>query len=315
MLLHLHLLGPSPYPTLPLITSTYIHSPPLLPLPLFHTLAKHLLSLLHYPTKMRVQLLSVIAAASAVSAQSASTVAPVVSNNPVGVTYVATLPEQAERTVRGSVTATANENGVGVKFAVSISGLPAEGGPFMYHLHAKPVPSDGNCTGTGAHLDPYMRGEVPLCDPTKPETCQTGDLSGKFGNMTTQDWSQEYVDEYSSTIPGEAAYFGNLSVVVHLSNKTRIACANFTMVEPAAPEEPSQTYEPAPSSTCISTGVPYPTDGGHYNTTLPTGTSAPYPVTPSSTPSSTPLPEFTGAASKLSSGAVGIILALAALAL
>jgi hypothetical protein len=55
----------------------------------------------------------------------------------------------------------------------------------VYHIHEKPVPADGNCTGTGAHLDPYKRGEVPICDAAKPESCQTGDLSGKFGNFTT----------------------------------------------------------------------------------------------------------------------------------
>lgn len=141
---------------------------------------------------MRVQFLSLIAAASAVAAQSSTVVsAPVVSDNPKGASYVATLPEQEKYTVRGSVAAVSAEDGNGVKFTVSISGLPAEGGPFMYHLHEKPVPSDGNCTGTGAHLDPYKRGEVPTCDASKPETCQTGDLSGKFGNMTAQEWSQE----------------------------------------------------------------------------------------------------------------------------
>jgi hypothetical protein len=269
---------------------------------------------------MRFQLLSVIAAASAVTAQ-ASTVAPAVNDNPAGVSYVATLPEQAERTVRGSVVATTNTDGPGVKFTVSISGLPAEGGPFMYHLHAKPVPSDGNCTGTGAHLDPYVRGEAPMCDASKPETCQTGDLSGKFGNITTQEWSQEYVDPYSSTNPSDPSYFGDLSVVVHLSNKTRISCANFTRVEapeqPEQPYEPYEPYEPYPSATpapsSVSTGVPYPTAGGQHNTTtFPTGT-APIPVSPSST--SSPPAEFTGAASKLGGSALAAVFALAALAL
>ena len=141
---------------------------------------------------MRAHILSLFAAASAVTAQSPAIVAaPEVSANPKGASYVATLPEQTKYTVRGSVEATTAEDGNGVHFKVSISGLPAEGGPFMYHLHEKPVPSDGNCTGTGAHLDPYKRGEVPICDASKPETCQTGDLSGKFGNMTAQEWSEE----------------------------------------------------------------------------------------------------------------------------
>jgi len=63
----------------------------------------------------------------------------------------------------------------------------------VYHIHEKPVPADGNCTGTGAHLDPYKRGEVPICDASKPETCQTGDLSGKYGNITARDFSAKYV--------------------------------------------------------------------------------------------------------------------------
>lgn len=49
---------------------------------------------------------------------------------------------------------------------------------------SKPVPTDGNCTATEAHLDPYIRGEIPPCDNTQPETCQVGDLTGKHGNVT-----------------------------------------------------------------------------------------------------------------------------------
>ena len=63
----------------------------------------------------------------------------------------------------------------------------------MYHIHEKPVPADGNCTGTGAHLDPYKRGEVPPCDPTDKSSCQTGDLSGKEGNFTDISGSASYV--------------------------------------------------------------------------------------------------------------------------
>lgn len=261
---------------------------------------------------MRVQVLSLIAAASAVAAQSSPVVpAPVVSGNPKGASYVATLPEQEKYTVRGSVAAVSAEDGNGVKFTVSISGLPAEGGPFMYHLHEKPVPSDGNCTGTGAHLDPYKRGEQPICDASKPETCQTGDLSGKHGNMTAQEWSQEYLDLYSATRPDVNSYFGNLSLVVHLSNKTRIACANFTQL--SAGEEPSYPVSSIILSTAVSSGYAVPTESGHYNSSVPTGASSPttgVPIAPSSTSSSTP--EFTGAASKLVSGAAGAIVAAAA---
>lgn len=105
-----------------------------------------------------------------------------------------------------------------------------------YHLHVDPVPEDGNCTETLAHLDPYIRGEETPCDAKKPETCQVGDLSGKHGaipeNQTTFETS--YVDLYASTLEGIGAFFGNRSIVFHFSNKTRITCANFERVDGGA---------------------------------------------------------------------------------
>jgi hypothetical protein len=156
---------------------------------------------------MLVSVISVLAAATAVAAQSSTVIpAPVVTGNPMGAKYVGTLPPKEGSTLTGSIEGTTGADGKGVKFSVSFAGLPETGGPFMYHLHAKPVPADGNCTGTGAHLDPYMRGEVPICDATKPETCQTGDLSGKFGNITEQTFSAEYTDLYSATLPSDPAF-------------------------------------------------------------------------------------------------------------
>lgn len=54
--------------------------------------------------------------------------APVTHDNPQGAQYVATLPKT--NAVRGSVVASSNNTGNGVSFSVSISGLPAQGGPF-----------------------------------------------------------------------------------------------------------------------------------------------------------------------------------------
>lgn len=255
---------------------------------------------------MRVQILSVLAVVSAaVNAQSSTVVpAPEVTGNSVGTVYAAILPEKEDSTVRGSIYAYPASNGTGVRFSVSISGLPAEGGPFMYHLHEKPVPSDGNCSGTGAHLDPYKRGEVPACDASMPETCQTGDLSGKYGNITSQEWTQEYVDLYSALRTDSVAYFGNLSVVVHLSDKKRIACANFTL---AAAMDPIRT---------ISSGFALPTSSGVSNTTVPSPTGG-VPISPSSSSSSSPtsLPESNGAAGKFVSGTVAIFAVAVALVL
>jgi hypothetical protein len=56
----------------------------------------------------------------------------------------------------------------------------------VYHIHEKAVPSDGNCTGTGAHLDPKAVTEAQQCGAlvAAGKECQVGDLSGKQGNIT-----------------------------------------------------------------------------------------------------------------------------------
>lgn len=72
----------------------------------------------------------------------------------------------------------------------------------VYHIHQAPVPSDGNCTDTEAHLDPFDRGEVPPCNPDLPMTCQVGDLAGKHGAITTSQGSNTfettYTDDYTA---------------------------------------------------------------------------------------------------------------------
>ncbi|KAI9680712.1 MAG: hypothetical protein M1817_004152 [Caeruleum heppii] len=156
--------------------------------------------------------------------------AAVISDNPTGVTYVATLPDSRTSGIRGTVSATAGENGLGVQFTINVSGFPDSAlGPFMYHLHDQPVPANGNCTATKAHLDPYERGEVPLCAPGSPQTCQVGDLSGKHGNITGGSYASTYLDLYASVKPGIGAFFGNRSIVFHTSNATRLTCANFVL--------------------------------------------------------------------------------------
>jgi len=111
--------------------------------------------------------------------------ASVVENNPPGVIYTATLPttefnnpKDPRGNIKGSVSAVANSNGIGVAFSVDFSNFPTSGGPFcmftprstyaifranfllVYHIHAFPVTADGNCTNTLGHLDPFERGEV-----------------------------------------------------------------------------------------------------------------------------------------------------------
>lgn len=115
---------------------------------------------------------------------------------------------------------------------VDFSGFPdvAAYGPFVYHIHAKPVPADGNCTAAAGHLDPTNHGEYYPCIPTDPANCQFGDLSGKYGSISTPDFVASYADPFLSTDPSSPAYFGDKSIVIHTNNATRITCANFMMM-------------------------------------------------------------------------------------
>ncbi|RFU28771.1 hypothetical protein B7463_g7556, partial [Scytalidium lignicola] len=160
--------------------------------------------------------------------------ATVVKNNPVGKMYMATLPtteffnpDNPRGNIKGSIIATAHPNGTGVDFQISFSNLPTSGGPFPYHIHTSSVPANGNCTETLGHLDPFERGEDPPCDSTLPQTCQVGDLSGKYGKITSDPFTAAYTDLYASTLSGLGSFFGNRSFVIHFANTTRISCANF----------------------------------------------------------------------------------------
>ncbi|PNS16041.1 Cell surface superoxide dismutase [Sphaceloma murrayae] len=160
--------------------------------------------------------------------------ASVQSNLPAA-TYVASLPSQAfnELTgtvISGSIRGVAQQGGTGVTFTVSLSNLPNSSfGPFAYHIHDSPVPSDGNCTSTLAHFDTTNRGEYYPCDKSALETCQTGDLSGKHGTISGATFNASYTDNFLSTDPSSPYFFGSKSIVIHTSNTTRLTCANFVL--------------------------------------------------------------------------------------
>jgi hypothetical protein len=118
-----------------------------------------------------------------------------------------------------------------------------------------------------------------------------------------------YVDLYSATRPDSKAYFGNLSVVVHLSNKTRIACANFTQI--SAGEQSGYPVSSINLSTGVSSGYAMPTGSGGYNSSIPVASTTAVPISPSSASSSAPA-EFTAGATKFASGAAGAFVAAAA---
>ncbi len=158
-----------------------------------------------------------------------------------------------------------------------------------YHIHVDPVPSDGNCTKTLAHLDPYIRGEDPVCDSTAPETCQVGDLSGKHGKITADPFQVQYVDKFSSLKEGEGSFFGNRSFVLHFGNKTRISCASFVKVHGS---DTNTTTTKTKCPTHAPTTVPVSSGVGTGSPTAPTATGAP--------PTSTVVPIAAAALSSVS---------------
>ena len=159
--------------------------------------------------------------------------APSQTNQPAD-TYIATLPDYMFNplvgdAVQGTIVAVGTAEGV--QFTVNLTNLPSQAayGPFPWHIHTMPVPSDGNCTATMGHLDPQDGGELYMCNTAAPQNCQVGDLAGKHGGKITTEgnFSTSFVDSFLSTVEGSPAFFGGLAFVLHTGNTTRITCANF----------------------------------------------------------------------------------------
>ncbi|KAG0300928.1 hypothetical protein BGZ97_003015 [Linnemannia gamsii] len=99
---------------------------------------------------------------------------------------------------------------------------------FEYHVHVTPVGPNYGCMATGGHLDPFNVGPAP-CNPKNLTSCQTGDLSGKHGNIVpTADGTFptiQYIDtQLSFTEPANGPMVGR-SIVIH-NNGTRVACGD-----------------------------------------------------------------------------------------
>ncbi|KAF9924459.1 hypothetical protein FBU30_005581 [Linnemannia zychae] len=121
----------------------------------------------------------------------------------------------------------------GLSFAAAVNKTAG----YEYHIHVNPVGPNNNCTSTGGHLDPLNVGPAP-CNPANLTSCQTGDLSGKHGNLNGTEngaiplfW---YLDtQLSFTTPANGPMVGR-SVVIH-NNGTRIACGNLVVDGYTAP--------------------------------------------------------------------------------
>jgi Cu/Zn superoxide dismutase len=116
---------------------------------------------------------------------------------------------------------------------------------FAYHVHVNPVAlGDNACASAGGHYDPFMAngtsGLVNATDAPNPlyhpapgnlSTYEVGDLSGKWGILSTFDGSiapRSFYEHYLR-LSGDYSILGR-SVVIHdaLTN-VRIACGNITL--------------------------------------------------------------------------------------
>lgn len=194
--------------------------------------------------------------------------APVIINNQFGQWYVADLMYQhGPGNVTGSIGISGDVEGKGVRVSYEFEGFDlTDSKEYSYHIHEDSVPEDGNCNSTGKHFDIYAVGDDFVCDKAQPQYCQLGDLAGKHGSINFNDpvsnlSDYAYHDDYLSITPGDPAFFGDLSIVVHRkADKFRLACGNFRLFYDA---NTHATVGPMPAETAIlgnetTTGAPFP---------------------------------------------------------
>lgn len=117
-----------------------------------------------------------------------------------------------------------------VRVRLNIEGLESSalvGRHYHYHVHVNPVGKYHDCDATGGHLNPANLLESTVCNPKDLETCQVGDMSTKHGDIIggTTPIQHSYLDSQLRFAPADYSMVGR-SVVIHNSEKKRIACGN-----------------------------------------------------------------------------------------
>lgn len=148
--------------------------------------------------------------------------APVIKSNPANLVAVADFPTAgAHASTRGYVYFW-SPDGKETQVHVDMTGLPEQGGPFVYHIHDNAV-SNNDCETTGLHFNPY--GAATDCDSQQDDSfCQVGDLSGKHGWINTTCYQFSFVDPYLDLGDSASRIVGK-SVVFHYADMTKFACA------------------------------------------------------------------------------------------
>ncbi|KAJ2491589.1 hypothetical protein IWW37_002156 [Coemansia sp. RSA 2050] len=144
--------------------------------------------------------------------------------------------------VSGNFTFVPISGQTGLKVGITLSGLKP-GTQYPFHIHVNLVPSNGNCTATGGHLDTYgikTANGTYSCDKTKPlTTCEIGDLAGIAGNLVANSNGQATMTFNNPVITfgdNKTTILGH-SIVVHNPDNSRLACGNivgFVLKDPSS---------------------------------------------------------------------------------
>lgn len=143
--------------------------------------------------------------------------------NPPGVFAVAEFPQAGSSPDTKGYIIFTSTNGVSTNVHVDFIGLPAEKGPFAYHIHELAVGVDGNCAGTGAIFNPY--GSASECPRDDAYECAVGNLAGKHGKMEGSCFEADYVDPFLSLNPTSNNFVVGRAIVIHSADRVPIACA------------------------------------------------------------------------------------------
>lgn len=145
----------------------------------------------------------------------------------------------------GSINGTTN--GTGIAWVANFASVPTSNLPYSeFHIFSpfcvlltfllalliynNPVPASGVCgSSLGGLFDPYQRGLVPACNKSNTATCAIGDVSGKYGYVTSSPFVLPYLSLYTNVDSQTVGYVGGRSFVITTSNGTIMACANLTV--------------------------------------------------------------------------------------
>ena len=110
-----------------------------------------------------------------------------------------------------------------------------------WHVHREPLDENGtDCGAAGPHYNPLnvnvsSGNYAELCNSTRQENCEIGDLSSKGAPYNVMDGIvKQFYTDITLPLAGDQLYIVNRSIVIHQENRggPRISCANLTRFSP-----------------------------------------------------------------------------------